>query len=312
MIFKINPMRILFFFCSCLGLTLLPSCSRVIYDANVDHSIGTFSRSIEVEGKTREYIVYVPNTYDTIKSIPVMLNLHGWTMSARNQMEDVSDMRALSEQEEFILVYPQGTRLWGSTHWNVGSWTLGSNAKDIEFIDALIDQIADNYNIDDERVYACGYSNGGFFSHELACQLSQKIAAIGTVGANISEETVNTCNPSHPIPIVTINGTMDEDVEYDGSVPERTLSQEETLEYWRTFNNVDTAPSITNMPDLYPSDGSTVIQYQYVDGDNNSEVEHYKVVDGGHDWPGAFGNFDINSNVIIWNFVSQFDINGKL
>ena len=218
-------MRILFFFCSCLGLTLLPSCSRVIYDANVDHSIGTFSRSIEVEGKTREYIVYVPNTYDTIKSIPVMLNFHGWTMSARNQMEDVSDMRALSEQEEFILVYPQGTRLWGSTHWNVGSWTLGSNAKDIEFIDALIDQIADNYNIDDERVYACGYSNGGFFSHELACQLSQKIAAIGTVGANISEETVNTCNPSHPITIVTINGTMDEDIEYDGSVPERTLSQ---------------------------------------------------------------------------------------
>ena len=79
LIFKITPMRVLFFFCSCLGLTLLPSCSRVIYDANVDHSIGTFSRSIEVEGKTREYIVYVPNTYDTIKSIPVMLNLHGWT-----------------------------------------------------------------------------------------------------------------------------------------------------------------------------------------------------------------------------------------
>ncbi|MGB2120629.1 MAG: TGS domain-containing protein, partial [Candidatus Poseidoniaceae archaeon] len=69
--------------------------------ANVAHSIGTFSRSIEVEGETREYLIYVPNSYDTIKSIPVMLNFHGWTMSARNQME-VSDMRALSEQEEFI------------------------------------------------------------------------------------------------------------------------------------------------------------------------------------------------------------------
>jgi polyhydroxybutyrate depolymerase len=303
-------MRLLFFFCSCLGLTLLPSCARVIYDANVAHSIGTFSRSIEVEGETREYLIYVPNSYDTIKSIPVMLNFHGWTMSARNQME-VSDMRALSEQEEFILVYPQGTKLWGSTHWNVGSWTLGSDAKDIEFIDALIDQIANNYNIDNERVYACGYSNGGFFSHELACQLSQRIAAIGTVAANISEETVNNCNASHPIPVVTISGTLDEVIEYDGSVPERTLSQEGTLKYWLTFNNVDTVTSITNIPDWYPLDSSTVIRYEYVNGDNNSEVEHYKVVNGGHDWPGVFGNFDINSNVIIWDFVSQFDINGK-
>jgi polyhydroxybutyrate depolymerase len=303
-------MRILFFSATCLFLTLLSSCSKKNYDTNVDHSIGTFSRSIEVEGETREYLIYVPNTYDTIQSFPLMLNFHGWTMSARNQME-VSDMRALSETDEFILVYPQGTRLWGSTHWNVGSWTLGSNAKDVEFIAALINQIADNYNIDDERVYACGYSNGGFFSHELACQLSQKIAAIGTVAANISEETINNCNPSHPIPIITISGTRDDEVEYDGSIPERTLSQEETLEYWRTFNKVDTVPIITNMPDLNSLDGSTAVRYQYVNGDNDSEVEHYKVVDGGHDWPGTFGNMDINSDSVIWNFVSQFDINGK-
>ena len=303
-------MRILFFSATCLFLTLLSSCSKKNYDTNVDHSIGTFSRSIEVEGETREYLIYVPNTYDTIQSFPLMLNFHGFTMSARNHME-VSDMRALSETDEFILVYPQGTRLWGSTHWNVGSWTLGSNAKDVEFIAALINQIADNYNIDDERVYACGYSNGGFFSHELACQLSQKIAAIGTVAANISEETINNCNPSHPIPIITISGTRDDEVEYDGSIPERTLSQEETLEYWRTFNKVDTVPIITNMPDLNSLDGSTAVRYQYVNGDNDSEVEHYKVVDGGHDWPGTFGNMDINSDSVIWNFVSQFDINGK-
>ena len=303
-------MRIRFFSATCSFLTLLSSCAKKKYDANVEHSIGTFSRSIEVEGETREYLIYVPNTYDTIQSFPLMLNFHGWTMSARNQME-VSDMRALSETDEFILVYPQGTRLWGSTHWNVGSWTLGSNAKDVEFIAALINQIADNYNIDDERVYACGYSNGGFFSHELACQLSQKIAAIGTVAANISEETINNCNPSHPIPIITISGTRDDEVEYDGSIPERTLSQEETLEYWRTFNKVDTVPIITNMPDLNSLDGSTAVRYQYVNGDNDSEVEHYKVVDGGHDWPGTFGNMDINSDSVIWNFVSQFDINGK-
>lgn len=65
------------------------------------------------------------------------------------------------------------------------------------------------------------------------------------------------------------------------------------------------------MPDLNSLDGSTAVRYQYVNGDNDSEVEHYKVVDGGHDWPGTFGNMDINSDSVIWNFVSQFDINGK-
>lgn len=65
------------------------------------------------------------------------------------------------------------------------------------------------------------------------------------------------------------------------------------------------------MLDLNPLDGSTAVRYQYVNGDNDSEVEHYKVVDGCHDWPGTFGNMDVNSDSVIWNFVSQFDINGK-
>jgi len=308
-------MRLIILIFTTFGLIILISgCAKKNHEENVGQVTeimsGTFSRSIEVEGESREYLIHIPISYDSIQSVPLILNFHGWTMSASDQMY-VSDMRALSDSEQFILVYPQGTKLWGSTHWSVGSWTTGSQANDLDFIDALTDQLANNYNLDEERIYACGYSNGGFFSQELACQLSNKIAAIGTVAANMSIQTVKNCDPSHPVPVITISGTMDNVVQYDGSQPEGTISHNNTLDYWITFNNMDSEPIISDLQDINIPDGSSVTLYQYLNGDNYVEIEHYKIVDGGHDWPGTFGNMDIDANTIIWNFVSQFDIYGK-
>jgi polyhydroxybutyrate depolymerase len=308
-------MRLIILIFTTFGLIILISgCAKKNHEENVGQVTeimsGTFSRSIEVEGESREYLIHIPISYDSIQSVPLILNFHGWTMSASDQMY-VSDMRALSDSEQFILVYPQGTKLWGSTHWSVGSWTTGSQANDLDFIDALTDQLANNYNLDEERIYACGYSNGGFFSQELACQLSNKIAAIGTVAANMSIQTVNNCDPSHPVPVITISGTMDNVVQYDGSQPEGTISHNNTLDYWITFNNMDAEPIISDLQDINIPDGSSVTLYQYLNGDNYVEIEHYKIVDGGHDWPGTFGNMDIDANTVIWNFVSQFDIYGK-
>lgn len=158
------------------------------------------AKIINIDGVNREYIMYIPSSYDSIDTVPLMLNFHGWTMYANEQME-ISDMRLLAESEKFILIYPQGTFFNGSTHWNVGSWTSGSNSDDLGFIDELITHISNNYNIDMNRIYAAGYSNGGFFSLELACKLSNNIAAIGTVAANMSTRTRDNCNPSHPMPL---------------------------------------------------------------------------------------------------------------
>ena len=294
-----------------LVVILMTGCNKKDPAENNNPLNGTFTRSIDVNGQVREYLIHIPNAYDGTQSVPIMLNFHGWNMSANDQM-NVSDMRALSESEQFILVYPQGSLFFGSTHWNVGSWTTGSSSNDIGFIGDLIIEITDNYNIDENRIYACGYSNGGFFSQELACQFSDKIAAIGAVAANMSERTRNTCNPTHPTPIITISGTTDTVVQYDGSEPEGTISHSETINYWIDFNNTDTSAVITNLPNSNATDGSSVNLFQYFNGDNNVEIEHYKVINGGHGWPGVLGNMDINANFIIWNFVSQFDLNGKI
>jgi len=297
-------------FCIIVFTIIIVGCKK---DGN--NQINDELKTINVNGVNREFILYIPSTYDSTDAVPLMLNFHGWTMSASDQM-NLSDMRALAESEKFILVYPQGTkfknRFYGSTHWNVGSWTTGSNSDDLGFVDKLIDHMSVNYNIDLERIYACGYSNGGFFSHELACNLSNKIAAIGAVSANMSTRTKDNCNPSHPTPVVTVSGTNDNEVSYDGTNFEGQISHNEVLNYWINYNQTDSSPIISDLQNINTVDGSTVELYQYKNGNNDVEIEHYKIINGGHDWPGTLGNMDIDANSVIWRFVSQFDIHGKI
>lgn len=300
-----------FTFFTLLSILFFLGCSKDDNN-NSDGPTNNGASTININGVNREYILYVPSAYDGNSSVPLMLNFHGYSDNASSHMENSSDMRSLAESENFILIYSQGAQFEGVTHWNIGSWTEGSTSDDLGFVDELINDISTNYNIDLERVYACGYSNGGFFSQELACNLSNKIAAIGTVAANMSTRTRDNCNPSHPTPIITISGTNDDVVTYDGTDPEGQISHDAVLNYWVSYNQTDVSPILTDIPNINTTDGSTVKLYQYKNGNNNVEIEHYKVINGGHVWPGTYGNMDINANSIIWNFVSQFDINGKI
>ena len=271
----------------------------------------TLNESMLHDGVTREYIVYVPAVYNGSSSVPLLFNFHGYTQSANNQMS-YGNMRAVADTAGFILVYPQGTLFWGSSHWNVGSWTLGSSADDIGFTEAMIDTLAANYNIDLNRVYSCGYSNGGYFSFVLACQLSAEIAAIGSVGGTMSTETYNSCNPSHPTPVVTIHGTDDAIVSYSGGNPNNSKSLSDVNTYWANYNNTIVPPVVSTLPNIDTTDGSTAELSLFDNGDNCTSVEHYKVIGGGHAWPGSWGNMDINADAVIWSFVSKYDLNGLI
>ena len=271
----------------------------------------TLNESMLHDGVTREYIVYVPAVYNGSSSVPLLFNFHGYGMSANNQMS-YGNMRAVADTAGFILVYPQGTLFWGSPHWNVGSWTLGSTADDIGFTEAMIDTLAANYNIDLNRVYSCGYSNGGYFSFVLACQLSAEIAAIGSVGGTMSTETYNSCNPSHPTPVVTIHGTDDATVSYSGGNPNNSESLSDVNTYWANYNNTIVPPVVSTLPNINTTDGSTAEHSLFDNGDNCTSVEHYKVIGGDHDWPGSWGNMDINADAVIWSFVSKYDLNGLI
>ena len=295
-------MRFILLISTSLGLILLNGCAKTNHEENLDQAIGTFSRSIEVDGETREYLIYIPNSYDTIKSVPLLLNFHGFGGSANEFMND-ADMRSLAASYSFILVYPQGSSLDGFSHWN--ACPIGgdnkSDADDFGFVEALINKVSSQYNIDVERIYSAGYSNGGMMAYGLANYRSDLIAAVASVSGAMLDCIGST---SHPMPVVHLHGTSDGVLPYNGSNDWNSVQS--TLDHWINFNNTTTNPTVSTVN----SEGTTVEYYVYGQGDRSVSVEHYKYIGGDHVWfSAAFQGR--NTSELVWDFVSQFDINGK-
>ena len=277
----------------------------------------TIDGSIMHDGIQRDYILYIPAIYDGNTDVPLVLNFHGFGSNANEQMH-YGDFRDIADTEGFLLVHPEGTLSNGDQFWNVGfpGSTSTSTIDDVGFTEALIDKLSTLYAIDLDRVYATGMSNGGFMSFLLACQLSEKIAAVASVTGSMTQDTFNDCNAQHPTPVLQIHGTSDSVVPYDGDIT-WTLSIVDVFSFWMNYNNCDTNPIITTFPDIYTLDGSTVDHFVYSGCDNGVTTEHLKVIGGGHTWPGSAFNFpgtnyDINASMKIWQFFSRFDINGTL
>lgn len=274
----------------------------------------TINASITHDGIQRDYILYIPELYDGNTTVPLVLNFHGFGSSASQQMF-YGDFRDIADTEGFLLVHPEGTTFIGNQFWNVGFPGLSSNIDDVGFTEALIDELATLYAIDLDRVYATGISNGGFMSFLLACQLSEKIAAVSSVTGSMTQDTFDDCNAQHPTPVLQIHGTEDDVVLYNEN--NLSLPISDVISYWVDHNNCETTPTTTTLPDVDVSDGSTIEHSVYEDGDNGVTTEHMKVIGGGHTWPGsvlntAGTNQDIDASMEIWLFFSRYDIDGLL
>ena len=274
----------------------------------------TINASITHDGIQRDYILYIPELYDGSSAVPLVLNFHGYGSNAAQQMF-YGDFRDIADTEGFLLVHPEGTTFIGNQFWNVGFPGISSTIDDVGFTEALIDELATLYTINLDRVYATGMSNGGFMSFLLACQLSEKIAAVASVTGSMTQDTFNDCNAQLPTPVLQIHGTEDDVVLYNGNTLSIPIA--DVISYWVDYNNCETTPSTTTLPDLDVSDGSTVEHSVYENSDNGITTEHMKVIGGGHTWPGsvlntAGTNQDIDASMEIWLFFSRYDINGPL
>ncbi len=280
------------------------------------------NESIVVDGLNREYLLYLPSGFNSTESLPLVLNFHGGAGTATDQLY-TADMRDLADDQNFILVYPNAYPdvNWNNeTNWQVVTSgdlpeTLPNPHSDILFIDELIDHLHTQVNIDLNRVYALGYSNGGGFTFDLACRLNNKISGIGVVARTMYAESYDNCIVTHPTPVVTILGDTDYISNYDGMTYAGTLyyySSNATNDLWIESNNLIPTSELTIIPNTNTSDGSTVELYSWFSEDECIELNHYKVIGGGHDWPGTFGNMDIVAHDIIWEHLSEFGMNGKL
>ena len=268
----------------------------------------TTSGSYVFDGQSREYRVYIPAAYDGSTPVPLVFNLHGYG-SNNVEQEQYGDFRAIADTANFIIVHPMGlTDLFGSTHWNAFGT---SDVDDVGFLSSLIDTIYAAYNIDGNRIYSTGMSNGGFMSHKLACLLSGRIAAVASVTGSITTTEIDACITNHPMPVMQIHGTEDGTVPYEGNVI--FMPVEDVVAHWVSFNECTNEPITTELPDIDPTDGCTVTHYLYEDGLLGSTVEFYKVTNGGHTWPGSdfdIGEttYDFNASKEIWRFFSQYSM----
>ena len=273
----------------------------------------TINASITHGGLQRDYILYLPAAYDGLTDVPLLFNFHGYTSNATQQMF-YGDFRSIADTANFIIVHPEGTLdNSNTTHFNVG-WG-GSTVDDVGFTSALLDTLISQYSINQNRVYSTGMSNGGYMSFRLACELSDRIAAVASVTGAMVPTTLNSCSPSHITPVMQIHGTNDLTVPYNGAV--WSSSVPDILNYWKIYNSLNPTPFIEPILDVDPTDGSTVEREAYVDNNGCMIVTHFKINNGGHTWPGSpfdIGgtNYDIDASVEVWRFLSQFNLFGVI
>lgn len=261
-----------------------------------DHTV-----MIDWDDRTRTFHVHVPPSYDGSTAVPVMLNFHGYTSNAGQQIA-LSGMNDKSDEEGFIAVHGEG---WGSAQsWNGGQCcgaAMEENLDDVGLVRAIIDDLASRACIDRERIYATGMSNGGFLSHRLACEAGDVIAAIAPVAGvlGIPEED---CTPPRAVPVMHFHGTNDTLVPYGGSSFSGFPSVPDTMMGWAERNGCTAGPDET-----YDMGNSHCETWSGCTG--GVSVTLCTVEGGGHWWPGGpSSSADIDATDAMWEFLSGYSL----
>ena len=261
-------------------------------------------QSILHNGEEREYLAYVPASYDENADYPVVLNFHGFGGNAKDYVRYESDFRDVAEQEGVILIYPQALLLSGFSVWNAAPLAEDNKTStdDIGFIETLLDDLQETLSIDPNRIYATGFSNGAMFAYALACFTEGLIAGVAAVsGLQLNLED---CAPSHPISVLIAHSTTDDVIPYAGSSDVASVG--ETVSFWRTVNQTSTEAEESN----HNLGDETVWLYTYREGTNGAQVLHYKVENGKHEW---FDHIIEEQSFasLMWDFLSPQTLSGR-
>lgn len=247
----------------------------------------------------RQVRVHVPASYDPTRPTPLVLNLHGYTGDGLQQ-STVSKMLPVSDAHGFIVLHPDGHH--SPRGWNAGvccGAAATSGTDDTGWLASVLDQAESMLCVDRDRVFATGLSNGGFMSHRLACELSDRIAAIAPVAGVVGVS----CAPSRPVAVMHIHGDADPLIPYGGGGVNGNESVATTIERWTTINGCTGAPTQT-----YQQGDATCVTRSGCTAD--AEVTLCTIAGGGHQWPGgvSIGSFlgalsdDLDASNAMWAF----------
>lgn len=278
------------------------------YDDTVDLPVQTLT----YDNIVREYYVSYPENNDS--SVPLIINMHGFGSYAIQQ-KNYSQMDSYAHSKGVAVVYPEAI----NNSWNVGTGRGLNRQDDVGFINVLIDSIATDYNIDLDRIYACGMSNGGYMSYELICSLSDKITAFGSVTGNFMLNDDQSCSVSREIPLIHIHGTDDRLVDYTDS-RDYAMNTMDSVNYWAKHNQLSEL-EIQAIDDVVPSDKTYVEKFTFYRNNSDTKVVHFKVYNGGHQWFGSpvgdwfwiklglgNNNHEINASKELVDFFLQYKL----
>jgi polyhydroxybutyrate depolymerase len=291
-----------------VGLFVLLAFLGALIFSSVDKTNGRLISS----GQERKYLLFVPESYNPSNPTPLVISIHGFAEWPAHQM-DLSGWNRLADEHGFIVVYPSGSGFPKRWVINSQSGTPSERLVDVRFISDLIDKLSGEYNIDSSRIYANGLSNGGGMSALLACELSERIAAVGGVsGAYLFSP--DDCNPSRPVPMIAFHGTADPIVPYQGGpsssfdIPFPAVPA--WIEVWAGRNGC-------SLPPVELTSQGEVSGVQYTGCEQNAQVVFYTIEGGGHSWPGGdplpqwivgHTTQDVDATQLMWEFFRQYSL----
>ncbi len=279
------------------------------------------TKKIRVGDLERTFYLFEPKRLTRNKKVPLLFVFHGGGGNPLS-MDRRLGFTKLARKEKFIVVYPAGV----GGNWNDGRETKATQAhrekiNDVGFVRAIIDNLSEEYPVDQDRIFATGPSNGGIFSHYVGANLSGKFAAIAPVIGGIADPFYKRFNPGEPVSVFIIQGADDKITPYDGQGEigfgrrknrGKIISTDAAIALWTRQNEIKTQPIAGSLPDIDSNDGCTVETYLWKNGKNNTSVKLFKLNGGGHTWAGGaqylpkrlVGNVcrDFNATNVIWDF----------
>jgi polyhydroxybutyrate depolymerase len=255
----------------------------------------------------RRYLLHIPANLEP--DAPLVFVFHGYSGNPLDIMS-YTNMNSIADENRFAVCYPEGSLdQYDNLYFNVGyDMHINSNIDDVDFVKSLAQFLQQTHNLSASNTFSTGFSNGGDLSYMLACQASEVFRAIAPVAGMIKLDIYEDCDNANAMPVFEIHGTNDNVTPYEGDLNNEDgwgafLDIPTTIEYFADKNNLDQI-AIDTLEDIDQDDNSYVISYTYYSENTSNEVWLYKVIEGQHDWPGAWGNMDINSSEKIWEFFS--------
>jgi polyhydroxybutyrate depolymerase len=282
----------LLFVGACLALAVLvrwisgPSsaCRR---PATGTPEAGLSARTLESGGSTRCYLLYVPAGLPPDRPAMLVVSLHGFASRPEGQVF-LTGWNELADREGFLVVYPQGTGF--PVRWNTAPQFNLSGADDARYVRDVIDDTSRLWSVDPTRIFLNGMSNGGAMAHRLACEMADRVAAVGIV-AGPNTDPPEGCRPVRPVPVQGFYGTADPLVSYEGGTLHASFIRrlDEDVAYagaqdwiagWAERDGCSAEPRVERV-----AADVTRVQYDVCEG--QVEVMLYTVQGGGHTWPGG-------------------------